>query len=104
MWLISYVAVTILFLRGNAALRGATQRCGRRVARRLRGQGREGSAAGGAIPAIALTAFTRQDDRQKATQAGFNDYLAKPVEPGSLVTHIAQVMGQRGQRETAHSA
>lgn len=69
--------------------------------RRIR---RRSAGAGGAIPAIALTAFTRQDDRQKATQAGFNDYLAKPVEPGSLVTHIAQVMGQRGQRETAHSA
>ncbi len=69
--------------------------------RRIR---RRSAGAGGAIPAIALTAFTRQDDRQKAMQAGFNDYLAKPVEPGSLVAHIAQVVGQRGHRETAHSA
>jgi signal transduction histidine kinase/CheY-like chemotaxis protein len=58
----------------------------RRIRRRTAG-------AGGAIPAIALTAFTRQDDRNKAIQAGFNDYLAKPVEPGSLVAHIAQAVG-----------
>lgn len=60
--------------------------------RRIR---RRSAGAGGAIPAIALTAFTRQDDRSKAIQAGFTDYLAKPVEPGSLVDHIAQVVGPR---------
>jgi CheY-like chemotaxis protein len=60
--------------------------------RRIR---RRADTAGGAIPAIALTAFTRQDDRNKAMQAGFNDYLAKPVEPGSLVAHIAQAVGER---------
>lgn len=69
--------------------------------RRIR---RRSASAGGAIPAIALTAFTRQDDRAKALQAGFNDYLAKPVEPGMLVAHIAQAVGQRGKRETADSA
>jgi NO-binding membrane sensor protein with MHYT domain/CheY-like chemotaxis protein/nitrogen-specific signal transduction histidine kinase len=64
--------------------------------RRIR---RRAAGAGGAIPAIALTAFTRQDDRRKAMQAGFDDYLAKPVEPGSLVAHIAQALGQRGAAE-----
>jgi NO-binding membrane sensor protein with MHYT domain/CheY-like chemotaxis protein len=59
--------------------------------------------AGGAIPAIALTAFTRQDDRNRAMQAGFNDYLAKPVEPGSLVSHIVHAVGQRGAEEAAAS-
>ena len=49
-------------------------------------------------------AFTRQDDRVKALQAGFNDYLAKPVEPALLVAHIARAVGQRGPRETADSA
>jgi signal transduction histidine kinase/CheY-like chemotaxis protein len=61
------------------------------------------ASAGGAIPAIALTAFTRKDDRNKALQAGFNDYLAKPVEPGSLVAQIAQAVGQRGSAETEAS-
>jgi signal transduction histidine kinase/CheY-like chemotaxis protein len=69
--------------------------------RRIR---RRSASAGGAIPAIALTAFTRQDDRAKAMEAGFNDYLAKPVEPGMLVAHIAKAVGQRGPRETADSA
>jgi NO-binding membrane sensor protein with MHYT domain/CheY-like chemotaxis protein len=64
--------------------------------RRIR---RRAAGAGGAIPAIALTAFTRQDDRNKAMQAGFDDYLAKPVEPSSLVAHIAQAVGQRGAAE-----
>jgi NO-binding membrane sensor protein with MHYT domain/CheY-like chemotaxis protein len=64
--------------------------------RRIR---RRTASAGGAIPAIALTAFTRQDDRRKAMQAGFDDYLAKPVEPDSLVAHIAQAVGQRGDAE-----
>jgi signal transduction histidine kinase/ActR/RegA family two-component response regulator len=68
--------------------------------RRIR---RRAASAGGSIPAIALTAFTRQDDRHKAMQAGFNDYLAKPVEPGSLVAHIAQAVGQRGAAETEAS-
>jgi len=60
--------------------------------RRIR---RRSAGAGGAIPAIALTAFTRQDDRNRAIQAGFTDYLAKPVEPGALVDHIAQAVGPR---------
>jgi CheY-like chemotaxis protein len=64
--------------------------------RRIR---RRAAGAGGAIPAIALTAFTRQDDRGKAIQAGFDDYLAKPVEPGSLVARIAQAVAQRGAAE-----
>jgi signal transduction histidine kinase/CheY-like chemotaxis protein len=69
--------------------------------RRIR---RRSAGAGGAVPAIALTAFTRQDDRSKAMLAGFTDYLAKPVEPGALVAHIAHAVGQRGARETADSA
>jgi signal transduction histidine kinase/CheY-like chemotaxis protein len=69
--------------------------------RRIR---RRSAGAGGAVPAIALTAFTRQDDRNKAMLAGFTDYLAKPVEPGALVAHIAHAVGQRGARETADSA
>jgi signal transduction histidine kinase/CheY-like chemotaxis protein len=69
--------------------------------RRIR---RRSAGAGGAVPAIALTAFTRQDDRNKAMLAGFTDYLAKPVEPGALVAHIAHAVGQRGARETVDSA
>jgi len=51
--------------------------------------------AGGAIPAIALTALTRQDDRERALQAGFTDYLAKPVEACALAARIAELAPQR---------
>jgi CheY-like chemotaxis protein len=52
------------------------------------------------IPAAALTAFARSDDRTKALQSGFEMHLAKPVEPGELVASIATLVrrGQRGAR------
>ncbi|HEX8785143.1 MAG TPA: ATP-binding protein, partial [Telluria sp.] len=56
---------------------------------------------GGATPAIALTALTRQDDRNKAFQAGFTDYLAKPVEPGMLVASVAQAAAATQQPQAA---
>ena len=57
-------------------------------------------AATAQIPAIALTAFTRQDDRIKALQAGFTDYLAKPVEPAALAAAIRRAVA-RGDEEQA---
>ena len=70
----------------------------------MRSVRRRGPAAGGTIPSIALTAFTRQDDRDRALKAGFTDYLAKPVDAGALVARIAQLAGQRGQPATTPSA
>lgn len=46
---------------------------------------------GGQIPAIALTAYTRDRDRDRALQAGFQQYVTKPVEPTELVTAIARL-------------
>lgn len=43
---------------------------------------------GGQIPAIALTAYVRDFDQQKAVQAGFQKHLSKPVEPEALVQAI----------------
>jgi signal transduction histidine kinase/CheY-like chemotaxis protein len=60
-------------------------------------------AATAQIPAIALTAFTRQDDRTKALQAGFTDYLAKPVEPAALAAAIRRAVA-RGGEEAAREA
>ncbi|MGL4619851.1 MAG: response regulator, partial [Chroococcidiopsis sp.] len=45
--------------------------------------------AGGQIPAIALTAYAGECDRQLALQAGFQLHLPKPVEPEQLVQAIA---------------
>jgi CheY-like chemotaxis protein len=45
--------------------------------------------AGGAIPAIALTAYARSEDRTRAFRAGYQAHLAKPIEPAELVATIA---------------
>ena len=42
-----------------------------------------------ALPAAALTAYARSDDRVKALRAGFHIHLAKPIDPAELVTTIA---------------
>jgi signal transduction histidine kinase/ActR/RegA family two-component response regulator len=62
------------------------------------------SAATAEIPAIALTAFTRQDDRVKALQAGFTDYLAKPVEPAALAAAIRRAVARGGEEQAARPA
>jgi PAS domain S-box-containing protein len=46
---------------------------------------------GGNVPALALTAFARSDDRRRAIGAGFHMHLAKPVEPAELVTVVASL-------------
>ena len=40
---------------------------------------------GGQTPAVALTAFARSEDRQRAMLAGFDVHVAKPAEPAELV-------------------
>jgi CheY-like chemotaxis protein len=50
--------------------------------------------AGGNTPAIALTAYVRDDDRQNVLRSGFQAYLAKPIEPMTLVDTILAVRGQ----------
>jgi PAS domain S-box-containing protein len=44
------------------------------------------------IPAIALTAYARADDRQRVLLAGYQMHLAKPVEPRELVAGIASLL------------
>jgi len=41
------------------------------------------------IPAAALTAFAREEDRQEALQAGFQMHLTKPIDAGALVAAVA---------------
>jgi CheY-like chemotaxis protein len=41
------------------------------------------------IPAAALTAYARSDDRTKALRSGFQLHLAKPVDPGELMAAMA---------------
>ncbi len=49
---------------------------------------------GGTIPAIALTAFARSEDRTRALRAGFLVHLSKPVEPVELVLTVASLAGR----------
>jgi PAS domain S-box-containing protein len=41
------------------------------------------------LPAAALTAFARSEDRTKALRSGFEMHLAKPVDPAELVASVA---------------
>jgi|GEM_PF-512055 len=45
-------------------------------------------------PAIALTAFTRAQDRMRALTSGYQNHVAKPVEPDELATVIASLTGR----------
>jgi CheY-like chemotaxis protein len=49
------------------------------------------ASAGRDIPAVALTAFARYEDRERALQAGFQMHVPKPVEPITLITAVAQL-------------
>jgi len=44
------------------------------------------------VPAAALTAYARSEDRTKALASGFQIHLAKPIEPAELVTTIAALV------------
>jgi PAS domain S-box-containing protein len=43
------------------------------------------------IPAVALTAYVRVEDRAHALSAGFNMFVPKPIEPNELINAIANL-------------
>jgi signal transduction histidine kinase/CheY-like chemotaxis protein len=47
--------------------------------------------AAAAIPAAALTALAREEDRRQALDAGFQLHLSKPIDPSSLVAAVASL-------------
>jgi CheY-like chemotaxis protein len=51
-----------------------------------------GAAAGGDVPALALTAYARADDRARAIAAGFQMHIAKPVDPSELGAAVARLV------------
>ncbi|HYT65843.1 MAG TPA: ATP-binding protein [Vicinamibacterales bacterium] len=55
--------------------------------------------AGIATPAIALTAYARQEDADEARAAGFQIHLPKPVDAGRLVEAVARLL----RNDSAHS-
>jgi signal transduction histidine kinase len=46
------------------------------------------------IPALALTAYARAEDRQRAASAGFQEHAAKPIDPDLLVATVAALVGR----------
>jgi CheY-like chemotaxis protein len=47
------------------------------------------------LPAIALTAYTREEDRRRAEAAGFQAHVAKPFEPAELLRLVSSLAWQR---------
>jgi PAS domain S-box-containing protein len=52
---------------------------------------------GGGVPAVALTAYARFEDRMRALQAGFQMHVPKPVEPAELVTVVDSLLQFRAK-------
>ena len=55
-----------------------------------------GPAKGGRLPAIALTALARSEDRTRALHAGFLVHVSKPIDPSELVATVASIVGRTG--------
>jgi PAS domain S-box-containing protein len=47
-----------------------------------------------ALPAVALTAYARSEDRTKAIRSGFQNHLAKPVEPAEFLAVVSSLAGR----------
>ena len=50
--------------------------------------------AAGLVPAIALTALARDEDRERTLLAGYQVHISKPIDPAELVTVVATLTGR----------
>ena len=71
---------------------GLPEEDGYALMRAIRSRGRQ-------IPAIALTAYTRPEDKQTALAAGYWHHMAKPIDVTELVTTISAVAAMRGNEK-----
>ena len=46
------------------------------------------------LPAVAITAYAREEDRRRALAAGYQSYLPKPIEPAELIAVVAELMSE----------
>lgn len=67
--------------------------------RRIRALGGE---RGATVPALALTAFSRPEDRERALDAGFGAHMRKPFDPAELIAAVATLAAGVATRRPAH--
>ncbi len=53
---------------------------------------RSGSGEGRQIPAVAVTAFARAEDRVRAFRAGFQEHISKPIDPNELIDLVVKLV------------
>ncbi|HEX2224351.1 MAG TPA: ATP-binding protein [Thermoanaerobaculia bacterium] len=73
---------------------GMPEESGYDLIKSLRAREAQGG-SGKKVPAVALTAYARVEDRLKALTAGYNMHVPKPVEPTELVVVIASLLDRR---------
>jgi PAS domain S-box-containing protein len=56
------------------------------------------------IPAVAVTAYSRVEDRMRALAAGFQLHIAKPVEPGELLTVLSSLTGRSSKTRWSNAS
>lgn len=54
---------------------------------------------GGCLPALALTAYVREEDSQQALESGFQRHMSKPVDTTELVMTVANLTGRAVTQE-----
>jgi PAS domain S-box-containing protein len=70
---------------------GMAEKDGYQLIRTLRAQG----IGPDVLPAIALTAFARVQDRADAMAAGFQDHVVKPIDPSTLIARVSALRHSR---------
>jgi PAS domain S-box-containing protein len=75
---------------------GMAEKDGYQLIRSLRAQG----FGPDVLPAIALTAFARVQDRADAIAAGFQDHVVKPIDPSTLISRVSSLRHSRRRRQT----
>jgi signal transduction histidine kinase/ActR/RegA family two-component response regulator len=75
---------------------GMPQRDGYDLIRQIRNAGKNARD----LPAVALTAFARSEDRQRALLAGFQMHVKKPVNPSELMAAVASLAGRTGTNQS----
>jgi CheY-like chemotaxis protein len=74
---------------------GMPEEDGYSLMRRIRAMPAE---RGGAVPAVALTAYARAEDRMQALLAGYQVHVPKPVQPAELIRVVAALASRRSAR------